>query len=109
MTTAVGDSRFIIGIDLGTTNSVVSFVDRYKENKVVEEFTVLQNIAAGEMDHNPSLPSFCYLPLPHEIESNTIKLPWNVKEEACVGIYARNHGSGIPERFIASAKSWLAP
>ena len=48
MTVGFRDSRYIIGIDLGTTNSVVSYVDRYAENKSIETFPVMQIIASGE-------------------------------------------------------------
>ena len=108
MISGLRDSRFIIGIDLGTTNSVVSFVDRYSKDKNVEEFKVQQLIAAAETDACDSLPSFCYLPLEHEQEKGTLDLPWNSKGNNSVGTFARNHGSGIPERFISSAKSWLS-
>lgn len=108
MISGLRDSRFIIGIDLGTTNSVVSFVDRYSKDKKVEEFKVQQLIAAGETDACDSLPSFCYLPLEHELEKGTLELPWQSKEENSIGVFSRNHGSGIPERFISSAKSWLS-
>jgi hypothetical protein len=108
MTVGFRDSRYIIGIDLGTTNSVVSYVDRTAENKSIETFPVMQLIAAAELDHNSSLPSFCYLPLEHELQNDSLKLPWKNKEKNSIGIFARNHGSGIPERFINSAKSWLS-
>ena len=108
MISGLRDSRFIIGIDLGTTNSVVSFVDRNSKDKKVEEFKVEQVIAAGETDACDSLPSFCYIPLEHESEKGTLTLPWKSKEGNSVGTFARNHGSGIPERFISSAKSWLS-
>ena len=108
MTVGFRDSRYIIGIDLGTTNSVVSYVDRYADNNSIETFPVMQIIASGELDKNSSLPSFCYLPLDHELENDSLKLPWKTKEKNSIGIFARNHGSGIPERFINSAKSWLS-
>jgi len=108
MISGLRDSRFIIGIDLGTTNSVVSFVDRYAKEVKVEEFKVQQLIAAGETDACDSLPSFCYLPLDHELEKGTLDLPWKTEETNSIGIFARNHGSGIPERFVSSAKSWLS-
>ena len=38
-------ARFIIGIDLGTTNSAVSFVDTSHKPFKVEDFPVLQLIA----------------------------------------------------------------
>ena len=108
MISGLRDSRFIIGIDLGTTNSVVSYVDRNAKDKKVEEFKVQQVIAPGETDACDSLPSFCYLPLDHEQEKGTMALPWKSKETNSVGTFARNHGSGIPERFVSSAKSWLS-
>ncbi|NQZ57244.1 MAG: Hsp70 family protein, partial [Lentisphaeraceae bacterium] len=108
MTAGLHDSRFIIGIDLGTTNSVVSYVDRQSADKEVLDFPVMQHIATAELDFYAALPSFCYLPLPHEKEGDALNLPWRGDKNYVCGLYARNHGSGIPERFIASAKSWLA-
>jgi molecular chaperone DnaK (HSP70) len=108
MTALASDSRFIIGIDLGTTNCVVSYVDRHQEKKTVDAFPLMQCIASGELDKSSALPSFCYLPLEHELAGDALKLPWKTPETARLGIFARNHGAGIPERFIASAKSWLA-
>ena len=108
MISGLRDSRYIIGIDLGTTNSVVSFVDRYSDDKKVQEFKVDQVIAAGETDACDSLPSFCYIPLDHELEKGSLTLPWKSKEQNSIGVFARNHGSGIPERFVSSAKSWLS-
>jgi len=108
MSAGLHESRFIIGIDLGTTNNVVSYVDRNAVEKEVLDFPVMQNIAAAELDFFSALPSFCYLPLPHEKEGEALNLPWRGDKSFVCGVYARNHGSGIPERFIGSAKSWLA-
>ncbi len=100
---------YIVGIDLGTTNCAVSFVNRSKnpESRKTELFHVPQLSGAGELTTNPVLPSFLYLPGDYEISKDALKLPWATQEDDFSGIYARELGAKIPSRLISSAKSWL--
>jgi molecular chaperone DnaK (HSP70) len=54
--------RFIIGIDLGTTNSVVAFVDSSREDGSVEVLRIPQLTAPGTVEGRELLPSFLYIP-----------------------------------------------
>ena len=38
----VNDSRYIIGIDLGTTNCALSYIDTFSDSKVVQDFPIKQ-------------------------------------------------------------------
>ena len=101
--------RFVVGIDLGTTNCAISFVDTEVDEAHLEDATILQWIDVAEMDRRPTLPSFAYQPTATERETLGAKLPWDGKKTPhwFVGVYARDVGGRTPGRQIVSAKSWL--
>ncbi len=86
------NSRFVVGIDLGTTNSAVSYVDSHDTNITIRNFAIEQEIAVGEISSNEVLPSFIYYP---------------TKGDVSVGVLARKQSALTPGRVISSAKSWL--
>jgi molecular chaperone DnaK (HSP70) len=98
---------FLIGVDLGTTNSVVAAVDTRRRNPRTEVFRIPQLIAAGVVELRPVLPSFLYFPEPEEIADGGIRLPWDLNPSAIVGVLARDRGALAPARHVSSAKSWL--
>ncbi len=103
-------TRYLVGIDLGTTNSALSYIDleQAKSGKPkIYEFPVSQLIAPGEMHDRALLPSFCYIPGEHDLPAGSAALSWNKDMDYVVGEFGRNHGSKIPGRLVASAKSWL--
>lgn len=103
-------SRYIVGIDLGTTNSAIAFVDTsvgdLAEAKV-QHFPIPQIVQPGVVEDRPLLPSYVYLPGPGELPAGSLKLPWDAKRDHAVGEFARSQGSLVPTRLVASAKSWL--
>ncbi|MCP4108817.1 MAG: hsp70 family protein [Desulfobacteraceae bacterium] len=105
------DKRYIIGIDLGTTNSAVSFVDLQAEysdrSKSIKIFKVPQLTGAGEFSGLPVLPSFLYIPGTYDISKEAVSIPWQTDEDNFVGAFARDHGAKVPARLVSSAKSWL--
>jgi hypothetical protein len=101
-------SRFVIGIDLGTTNSGLAYVDTSAGlDPKVATFAIPQVLAQGSVEPRPLLPSFLYLPGEGEQPAGALKLPWDANRDYCVGEYARAYGSQVPTRLVASAKSWL--
>ena len=54
-------ARYLIGIDLGTTNSAVAYVDTAAADPRVRVFEVPQLVAPGEVAPRRQLPSFVYL------------------------------------------------
>ncbi|SFM67589.1 Hsp70 protein [Thermodesulforhabdus norvegica] len=99
--------KYILGIDLGTTNSAVSFADLTAERPEPSLFPVLQIVAPGEVAERSLLPSFLYLPGPYELQPDDLRLPWNESPEYVVGEFAREQGALVPDRMVSSAKSWL--
>ncbi|HLN29761.1 MAG TPA: Hsp70 family protein, partial [Gemmataceae bacterium] len=104
-------ARYLIGIDLGTTNSALAYVDLQRRPKggrpEIHTFSIPQLVAPGELGARPLLPSFLYLPGPHDLPAGSVALPWDPKRSYAVGEFARNHGARIPGRLVTSAKSWL--
>src|SRR3954469_8407648 len=103
-------SRYIVGIDLGTTNCAVAYVDtrgRDRPTADIKTFEVPQLVAAGESAPRPMLPSFLYLPGPHELPPGAARLPWKDDADRIVGEFARIQGARVPAHLVASAKSWL--
>ncbi|MEZ6136810.1 MAG: Hsp70 family protein [Pirellulaceae bacterium] len=101
-------SRFIVGIDLGTTNSAVAFVDTQRPLAGIENFYVEQWVDFGVSERRSLLPSFYYQPLPEEVELLRGDIvPPRGEGEPVVGALARDRGLQLPGRQIASAKSWL--
>ncbi len=103
-------SQYIVGIDLGTTNSVLAYIDHSVEEdqQQIELQTVPQLINPGEVDEPTSLPSFLYLPGELDFPEGSLSLPWESTPELVVGELARKRGAESPTRLVASAKSWLS-
>jgi molecular chaperone DnaK (HSP70) len=104
----MSSSRFVVGIDLGTTNSALACVDTGQAGDLaIWSFAIPQVVQQGQVDERPLLPSFLYLPQPNEQPAGSLKLPWDAGRNYAVGEFARNFGSQVPTRLVSSAKSWL--
>ncbi len=102
--------RYLVGIDLGTTNTALAYVDTASKaagGPKLHTFLVPQVVSAGEVEAQELLPSFLYLPGPHDLAPGSINLPWRKDPPEAVGAFARNHGAKVPGRLVSSAKSWL--
>jgi molecular chaperone DnaK (HSP70) len=103
-------SRYLIGIDLGTTNSAVAFVDTREpvtgDTPPIHVFDVPQLIAEGEVEAVPTLPSFLYFANEQDAPGS-LRLPWEERPDAVAGVFAREQGALVPGRQVTSAKSWL--
>lgn len=102
--------RYIIGIDLGTTNSAVSYVDLSDESIAkpqIQIFRIPQITAPGEISRLSILPSFLYITGEYDIDIESTRLPWETSPSKMTGAYARDHGKKVPSRLVLSAKSWL--
>src|SRR6476646_9321225 len=101
-------SRFVVGIDLGTTNSALAYVDTGAgDTPEGEGLPVPQEVNPGVVEERQLLPSFLYLPGPNEQPAGSLRLPWDPNRDYAVGEFARNFGSQVPTRLVSSAKSWL--
>ena len=104
-------STYSLGIDLGTTNSAVSYFKLAQAEARGSGQTMLaipQITSVGTVEEKLLLPSFLYLPNEQEFPAGSLALPWDKKrKDRVVGEFARTHGSKVPMRLVASAKSWL--
>ena len=85
-----------IGIDLGTTNSALAYIEPvrgelpdYPEIKVLQ---IPQHVAPAQVEERRTLPSFLFLG----------------GDQTYVGAYAREQGALVPTKSVHSAKSWLS-
>jgi molecular chaperone DnaK (HSP70) len=109
-------ARYVVGIDLGTTHTVVGFVDLHNRSgsarAPVEVFAVEQLVGSGQVAPRPLLPSFRYHPAEGELPPDDLALGKldSLPElpDGVVGTFAQQLGSKVPGRLVASAKSWLS-
>jgi molecular chaperone DnaK (HSP70) len=97
--------RWVVGIDLGTTNCVLAAADTRAESPAIAVLAIPQVVAPKQVEARELLPSFLYLGGPDEIGS--LDLPWASGRDLAVGVLARARGAEVPTRLVASAKSWL--
>lgn len=101
-------ARFTVGIDLGTTNSIISYVDLQADDKRPQTLAIPQIVAPGETQELPMLPSFIYMPTQAELGKGLFTLPWNSAEQpAVIGAFAQARSAEAPSRVVYSSKSWL--
>jgi molecular chaperone DnaK (HSP70) len=104
-------SRFLIGIDLGTTNSVVAYIDTQNgldTGSPIIVFSVPQLVGHGEVRAVPALPSFLYFPTKDELSGGGVSATWDEDPAMVTGVLAREQGALVPSRQVSSAKSWLS-
>ncbi len=104
------EKRYIVGIDLGTTNSAVGYIDLHDASPgsiEIKSFDIPQLVGIGRLGKSRTLPSFLYLPPRFDVDKGIFALPWDEKRDYAVGVYARDQGALVPGRLVSSAKSWL--
>jgi len=98
---------YCLGIDLGTSNSALSYGELEGEGSDIIE--VSQVLSANTLGTKPTFPSATYLPHEGEFGDDGLKLPWEDHAPSVIrGQFARDHGALIPDRLITSGKSWLS-
>src|SRR3954454_5392122 len=86
-----------VGIDLGTTNSAVAWIDPAEAEGAdfppIHILEIPQHVRQNIIEGQRTLPSFLFIG-----DDSTIY----------TGIYAREQGALVPTRSVHSAKSWLS-
>ena len=99
----------IVGIDLGTTNTVVAAL----KDGAIGAVPLTQHVGPGEVSHaKKQLPSVIYVPAEGEFPDDATTLPWGkasapFTDDTFVGEFAAVQGAKVPGRLVASSKSWL--
>lgn len=98
---------YYIGIDLGTTNSVLAYAqssDDDNRRAKVQLLPIPQLVDAATLESRGNLPSFLYLA---SEKSDKYALPWAADRDFAVGYYALRLSDSQPMRTVDKAKSWL--
>ncbi len=106
-------SQYVIGIDLGTTNSAISYAEIRPDADPfapanVQVLGIPQLTNPGEVRDEDLLPSFLYLPGATDFPAGSIALPWDAERDYVVGRLAQKRGVENAGRLVSSAKSWLS-
>jgi hypothetical protein len=101
-------AKYVIGIDLGTTNSALAYTPLDGDQPQTQVLPVPQVVDARTRESLTLLPSFAYLASPAELGKGTFDLPWAEDRNFTVGEFARRRGAEVPDRTVGAAKSWLA-
>jgi hypothetical protein len=102
-------ARYIVGIDLGTTNSALARCDAVAEEEGrIEVRSIPQLVNPNEVAERTLLPSFIYIPGEFDFPKGSVALPWDPEPKHVIGELARKRGAESPNRLVASAKSWLS-
>jgi molecular chaperone DnaK (HSP70) len=85
-----------VGIDLGTTNSAIAYIDPREAEGAdfppIHIQYVKQHVRQGVSEPQRTLPSFLFIG----------------EDATYTGVYAREQGALVPTRSVHSAKSWLS-
>src|SRR5688572_6180620 len=89
--------HFLVGIDLGTTNSALAYIDLRQRvprggKPDIRAFPVPQLVNAGVLGERALFPSFLYLPGEHDLPAGAAALPWDPSAVRVVGEFARAQG-----------------
>jgi hypothetical protein len=102
-------AKYIVGIDLGTTNSALARCDATaSEESRIEVHSIPQLVNPNEVAERSLLPSFLYIPGEFDFPKGSLALPWDAEPKLVIGELARKRGAESPNRLVASAKSWLS-
>jgi molecular chaperone DnaK (HSP70) len=107
------EPRYVIGIDLGTTNSALSYVEYQPDADPfalpkVELLGIPQLVNPSEVRDEGLLPSFLYVPGATDFPAGSTALPWDAQPDVVVGRLAQKRGAENAGRLVSSAKSWLS-
>jgi hypothetical protein len=98
--------NYSLGIDLGTSNSALTVASL--EGEKLEDLSILQAVGPNTIEERSGLPSNVYIAAPDEFPDDAFNLPGlDQASSQVVGTFARQHGAQVPDRLVASAKSWL--
>jgi molecular chaperone DnaK (HSP70) len=124
--------RYKVGIDLGTSNTVLAYAEAGNASEPIRVFEIEQLVSPGEVAARPLLPSVRYHAAAGELDAGDLQLPWTATATATaeraasgghgadggdgkaaqspivIGRLARTLGGQVPGRLVASAKSWLS-
>jgi hypothetical protein len=105
--------KYVIGIDLGTTNSALAYAEIRPDadpfdTPEVRLMDIPQLVNPSEVRDEPLLPSSLYVPGTTDFPVGSLALPWDAEPPFVTGRLAQKRGVENAGRLVASAKSWLS-
>lgn len=100
-------AKYIIGIDLGTTNSALAYAALDVDHPEVKLLPIPQLVAPATIESRDLLPSFLYLASKQEGSTGAYDVPWSKGRDFAIGEMARRQSAELPDRTVGAAKSWL--
>lgn len=104
-------SKYVIGIDLGTTNCALAYAPESgdpREMPPVTVATIPQLVNPSEVREETLLPSFLYIPGASDFPKDSTGLLWDPSPQYVIGSLAQKRGAEVSSRLVSSAKSWLS-
>ncbi|MCK4493774.1 MAG: hsp70 family protein [Methylococcales bacterium] len=98
---------YLVGIDLGTTHTVVAYTQAIANANDIHIFEIEQLVDLGQVAAKKLLPSVRYHPANGELSEADITFS-PAGGKAVIGEAARLLGAKTQGRFVTSAKSWLS-
>ena len=107
------EAKYVIGIDLGTTNSALAYAEMRADADPfapaqVQVLPIPQLTNPGEVRDEDLLPSFLFLPGSADFPAGALAMPWDPERNFAVGQLAQKRGAENAGRLVSSAKSWLS-
>ncbi|MEI6708386.1 MAG: Hsp70 family protein [Methylococcales bacterium] len=99
--------HYLVGIDLGTTHTVVAYTKADNSNRDIQLFQIEQLVDLGQVAARPLLPSVRYHPAEGELSATDLVFSTE-GDNAIIGEAARLLGAKTTGRLVTSAKSWLS-
>jgi hypothetical protein len=111
--------KYVLGIDLGTTHSVLAYAPLEDATPKLQLLPIPQIVDRHTVESRSELPSFVHMAgkvgsgergaekSDDRPEGGGLDLPWTTDRTFSVGHYARDQGAQSPERTVSAAKSWL--
>ena len=103
--------HYLVGIDLGTTHTVVAYAKANNNDQEIQIFQIEQLITPGQVASRPLLPSVRYHPATGELSEADLSFPSGAPSLAGTAVFgeaARWLGAKTKGRLVTSAKSWLS-
>lgn len=113
--------QYVVGIDLGTTHTVVSYARlgqatagvKTAPPPSIELLPIDQLVGPSQVAAQGLLPSVRYHARAGELAPSALQLPWHsasaqTPAPAVIGHWARTLGAQVPGQLVSSAKSWLS-
>ena len=103
--------RYIVGIDLGTTNCAVAYVDTKGRERPTADIQTVRGPAARRGRARRPRGRCCRrsstCPGRTNCPPGAARLPWREDADRIVGEFARIQGARVPAHLVTSAKIWL--